>query len=110
MGRLPEIFYNDVKDAYEKLESLEQRPTVDRVRELLGKGSRSTINRHMREYEQQEKNKIPNSSNVLTSFALALNAYSAHQNHKIKQLEERLEKLKEEIEIMKIKKGGGKKR
>ncbi len=45
------INYQDVAKAATKLQGLNENPTVDRVREILGTGSKSTIARHLKEWK-----------------------------------------------------------
>lgn len=60
MARLSEISIEDVARACDYIQNLDQRPTVDRVRAILKKGSKTTINRLLREHlKQQEKIKPP---------------------------------------------------
>ncbi len=60
MPKPPDISLQDVAKACEQIKRLEQRPTVDRVYAILNKGSRTTINKFLREYLRRtdEKNKI----------------------------------------------------
>ncbi|MBC8549603.1 MAG: DNA-binding protein [Candidatus Brocadiales bacterium] len=57
MTKPPTITLEDVVKACDQIRSLEQRPTVDRVYALLKKGSRTTVNRllreHLRQYESE---------------------------------------------------------
>lgn len=49
----PGITFLDVKDAIAELHGQEKNVTVDNVREILGTGSRSTINNHLKTWRSQ---------------------------------------------------------
>ena len=49
----PGITFLDVKDAIAELQGQEKNVTVDNVREILGTGSRSTINNHLKTWRSQ---------------------------------------------------------
>ena len=73
MARPAEINLKDVIKACEQISSLNQRPTVDRVRALLKKGSRTTINKFLREYlKQQEEEKKGVPANLPPAILLKL--------------------------------------
>lgn len=49
----PGITFLDVKDAIAELQGQEKNITVDHIREILGTGSRSTINNHLKTWRSQ---------------------------------------------------------
>jgi len=49
----PGITFLDVKDAIAELQGQEKNITVDHIREVLGTGSRSTINNHLKTWRSQ---------------------------------------------------------
>ena len=49
----PGITFLDVKDAIAELQGKERNITVDHIREILGTGSRSTINNHLKTWRSQ---------------------------------------------------------
>ena len=57
-GRMarPGITFLDVKDAIAELQGQEKTITVDHIREVLGTGSRSTINNHLKTWRSQASN------------------------------------------------------
>lgn len=44
------VTYKDIAEASETIKSRGQEPTVDRVREYLGTGSKSTIAPHLKQW------------------------------------------------------------
>ena len=54
------ITYEEVTNAAKRLQERGENPTVDRVRELLGTGSNSTIARYLRDWKTDSDNAIGN--------------------------------------------------
>src|SRR5437899_754936 len=49
----PGVTYQEVANAAIRLQGRNENPTVDRVREILETGSKSTIARHLKEWKSQ---------------------------------------------------------
>ena len=54
------ITYEEVTNAAKRLQERGENPTVDRVRELLGTGSNSTIARYLRDWKTDSDKAIGN--------------------------------------------------
>ena len=94
MSRPAEITKNDVAKACARITGLGQRPTVDRIHGILGKGSRTTINRLLREHlaeqkkAQEQEEAIPVVSDaVLAHVRRALALAVSEQDERIVELE-----------------------
>jgi len=95
MARLADISLKDVARACDHIRNLEQRPTVDRVMAILKKGSRTTINKflrqHLREYEKsKEKLSIDIPSVAMEKIQEAMAIAEKDKREKIVELEEAL--------------------
>lgn len=64
----PGITYLDVKDAIAELQGKEKNITVDHIREILGTGSRSTINNHLKAWRSQTGDAGLNDSSLPSEF------------------------------------------
>ncbi len=99
MPRPADINYDDVKSACIQIEKLDQRPTVDRVHAILGKGGRNTVNKFLRQYlaekDQASKldtDKIPPA--VLMKIYELLDLFSKEKDQRIAELLKEKEELK----------------
>ncbi|MBL6991867.1 MAG: DNA-binding protein [Bacteriovoracaceae bacterium] len=99
MSRPADITYDDVKSACIQIEKLDQRPTVDRVHALLGKGGRNTVNRFIRQYllERDQASKLNTSKippTVLVKIHESLELFTKEKGQQITALMREKEELK----------------
>ena len=102
----PGISYEIVKDAYEFLVSKGKYPSIDRIRELLGTGSKTTIARHMKKLNAElnvNKSKQFNSDIIAIAIDIdkAINARTKDIVNRYKfenrDLREQLKEAKKQI-------------
>jgi chromosome segregation ATPase len=97
MARPAEITIKDVETACEHIKSLEQRPAVDRVLAILKKGSRTTINRLLRQYFAQLESIQDTVSTTIPPTVLKKlkEALTISDNDKVAKINELESKLRE---------------
>lgn len=98
------IVYNDVANAAIKLMGLKENPTVDRVREVLGTGSKSTIARHLKVWKANN-GQVASSNDLPTELVSIISslwenlkssseqAIFQHQEQTVQQINEMQNKL-----------------
>jgi chromosome segregation ATPase len=103
------IIYHDVQKAAESIKSQEQSPTIDRVRALLGTGSKSTIGPLLKRWrlsdEENNFNKVKGIPNALLCLVQQLNDHmqsSADQkiNEMNRSCDERITQLHQETQTL----------
>lgn len=86
------INYLDVAAAATKLMEQDKRPTIEEVRKVLGTGSNSTINRHLRDWREKQGNQIELEQGLPESLLIAVKGIHAaikeEADSKIKQTTE----------------------
>jgi len=83
----PGVRYLDVAQAATQLMEQDIRPSIEEVRKLLGTGSNSTINRHLRVWREKQGNQIELEQGLPESLLIAIkgiyNAIKEDGEHKI---------------------------
>lgn len=99
----PGITYNDVAKAATQLVEEKQRPSIEAIRRILGTGSNSTINQHLREWRKTHGNKIELEQGLPEPLLVAVRgiyeSICAQGNDKLEQLTEKYKQSIAELNL-----------
>jgi len=98
----PGVSYVDVAKAATKLIEQDINPTVEEVRKVLGTGSNSTINRHLRDWRSKQGQQLEAQKGIPSSLLIAVkglyDAMNEGAEQKITRMEEAAQQKVVEIE------------